>query len=231
MGYRSRFILPSHTHPHTHTQVNQQPLTPEHQRPPSDSSSSSDSFISPPLSPTELLHKFPATHIGSSVAGKLHSVNEVIQRVLTENKPSQAKKVDLWLSLAQVRLVDTANETELVYATHETSRIRAIGVFSTDKRFIGYIIKEEGKPLTGHVLRCNSAGLMVQLVSFLRQSCQITFYQRGGSFYDELSTDDSEECDSPEVGHQLLSIVDTGYSLDLNVGQLSAGQTFVNAIL
>ena len=154
-----------------------------------------------PLSPTELLHKFPATHIGSAVAGKLHSVNEVIQKVLSVNKPSHAKEVCVWLSLAQVRLVDMSDESEIMYAMHETSRIRAIGVYAPDKRFIGYIIKEVGKPLTGHVLRCNSAGLMVSLMSFLRQSCQITFYQRGGSFYDELSADDSEDFDySPEVG-------------------------------
>ncbi len=139
-------------------------------------------------------------HIGSAVAGKLHSVNEVIQKVLLESRPSQAKEVSVWLSVAQVRLVDTSGLEEVIYATHETSRIRAIGVYSLDKRFIGYIIKEEGRPLTGYVLRCNSAGLMVSLVSFLRQSCQITFHQRGGSFYDELSADDSEDCDTSEVG-------------------------------
>ncbi len=105
----------------------------------------------------------------------------------------------MWLSLAQVRLVDTSGEEEVIFATHETSRIRAIGVYSLDKRFIGYIIKEEGQPLTGHVLRCNSAALMVSLVSFLRQSCQITFHQRGGSFYDELSADESEDSENSEV--------------------------------
>ncbi len=82
---------------------------------------------------------------------------------------------------------------EEVLCTHDTGRIRAIGVCSRDKRYMGYIIKEEGKPLTGHVLRCTSAGLMVSLVSFLRQSCQLMVFQRGGSFYDELSADESDD--------------------------------------
>lgn len=91
-----------------------------------------------------------------------------------------------------------SDEREMIYEAHETSRIRAIGVFSVDKRFIGYIVKEEGKPLMGHVLRCNSAALMVSLVSFLRQACQIMFSQQGGSLYDELSTDESDT-ETPEV--------------------------------
>lgn len=103
------------------------------------------------------------------------------------------------LSVAQVQLVDVKKDKEEVIESHETSRIRAIGVYSQDKRFIGYIIKEEGKPLMGHVLRCNSAGLMVSLMSFLRQSCQLMSYQRGGSFYDELSTDDSEDWEQSDV--------------------------------
>ena len=129
----------------------------------------------------------------------MHTVNDVIQRVLQESRPSGAREVCVWLSLAQVRLVDMSDEHEMIYESHETSRIRAIGVYSIDKRFIGYIIKEEGKPLMGHVLRCNSAGLMVSLMSFLRQACQITFSHQGGSLYDELSADDSEDYDAPEV--------------------------------
>ena len=105
----------------------------------------------------------------------------------------------MWLSLAQLRLVDISDEREMVYEAHETNRIRAIGVYHDDKRFIGYIIKEEGKPLVGHVLRCNSAALMVSLVSFLRQACQIMFSQNGGSLYDELSSDESESESSTEV--------------------------------
>ena len=105
----------------------------------------------------------------------------------------------MWLSISQVQLVDVKIGREEIVEAHETSRIRAIGVYSQDKRFIGYIIKQEGKPLMGHVLRCNSAGLMVSLMSFLRQSCQLTSYQRGGSFYDELSTDDSDDWEQSEV--------------------------------
>ena len=194
------------------TVADQPNLSSSDTRPPSDMSfSSSDSEHAPspqlrnhtptyrdalPLSPTDPLHKFPAVYVGSAGSGKLHSVNDVIQKVLTENKPSQSKEVSVWLSLSQLRHVETkAGGEEIVSEAHETSRIRAIGVCSRDKRYIGYIIKEEGKPLTGHVLRCNSAGLMVSLMSFLRQSCQMMVYQRGGSFYDELSADDSEDYD------------------------------------
>jgi hypothetical protein len=160
-----------------------------------------------PHSPSEFLHKLPATHIGSGRAGRHDSVNDVIQRVLLEGMPTGSREVSVWLSLAQLRLVDMSDEREMVYECHETSRIRAIGVYLPDKRFIGYIIKEEGKPLVGHVLRCNSAALMVSLVSFLRQACQIMFTQQGGSLYDELSSDDesdSESTESPTPGSGLL---------------------------
>jgi len=127
-------------------------------------------------------------------AGKLHSISEVIAKVLSETKPSQSREAGVWLSMSQVQLVSE----EEPFITHETSRIRATGVCCKDKRYMGYIIKEEGKPLTGHVLRCTSAALMVSLVSFLRQSCQLTVLQRGGSFYDELSADE-EDFDTAEV--------------------------------
>lgn len=125
-------------------------------------------------------------------------MNDVIQRVLLESRPTAAKEISVWLSLAQLRLVDMSDEREMIYEAHETSRIRAIGVYAVDKRFIGYIVKEEEKPLMGHVLRCNSAALMVSLASFLRQACQIMFSQQGGSLYDELSTDESDT-ESSEV--------------------------------
>ena len=148
------------------------------------------------FSATEVLHKFPATYIGSAVAGKLHSIDDVIQKVLIDKHPSLAKELHVCLSLAEVKLVEVKGDQEVVCMSHETSRIRAIGVYSQDKRFMGYIIKEEGKPLTSYVLRCNSAALMVSLVSFLRQSCQLTSFQRGGSFYDELAADDGgDDCD------------------------------------
>ena len=164
----------------------------------SSSSSNGDRSASPKEQLTNssgILHNFSATYVGSAVAGKLHSIDEVIRKVLSENKPSRAVDVCVMLSLSQVKLVESVplESSEVVHAVHESSRIRAIGVYSHDKRFIGYIIKEEGKPLAGHVLRCNSAGLMVSLMSFLRQSCQFNSHQRGGSFYEELSTDDSED--------------------------------------
>lgn len=148
-------------------------------------------------SPTDLLHKLPAVYVGGAGAGKLHSVSEVIDKVLSERRPSQSREVGVWLSLSQVQLVQTSEGgREEVCGAHETSRIRAIGVCTRDKRYMGYIIKEEGKPLTGHVLHCTSAALMVSLMSFLRQSCQLMVYQRGGSFYDELSDDDSDDYDT-----------------------------------
>ena len=110
-----------------------------------------------------------------------------------------SREISVWLSQAQLRLVDMSDEREMVFEAHETSRIRAIGVYLEDKRFIGYIVKEEGKPLLGHVLRCNSAALMVSLVSFLRQAVQIMFSQQGGSLYDELSSDESDSEPSTEV--------------------------------
>ena len=138
-------------------------------------------------------------HIGCAKAGRHDTVTDVIHRVLVERIPTSAKEVCVWLSLAQLRLIDMSDEQEMIYESHETSRIRAIGVYLEDKRFIGYIIKEEGKPLMGHVLRCNSAALMVSLVSFLRQACQIMFSQQGASLYDELSTDESDIESSTEV--------------------------------
>ena len=160
------------------------------------SSGSSPSYREVPgFSAREVLHRFPATYIGEAVAGKLHSIDDVIQKVLVDSRPTLSKELVVCLSLAEVKFVEMRGEEEVVCMTHETSRIRAIGVYSQDKRFMGYIIKEEGKPLMSYVLRCNSAALMVQLVSFLRQSCQLTFYQRGGSFYDELAADDADDCD------------------------------------
>ena len=147
------------------------------------------------FSATQVLHKFPATYVGEAVAGKLHSMDDVIQKVLTDRQPTLAKELFICLSLAEVRYVEVRGDEEVLCMAHETSRIRAIGVYSQDRRFMGYIIKEEGKPLMSYVLRCNSAGLMVSLMSFLRQSCQLTFYQRGGSFYDELAADDVDDCD------------------------------------
>ena len=150
----------------------------------------------PGFSATQVLHKFPATYIGSAVAGKLHSIDDVIQKVLVDKRPTLSKELYVCLSMAEVKLVEVkGDQEEVVCMSHETSRIRAIGVYSQDKRFMGYIIKEEGKPLTTYVLRCNSAALMVSLMSFLRQSCQLTSFQRGGSFYDELAADDADDCD------------------------------------
>ena len=150
----------------------------------------------PGFSATQILHKFCATYVGKAVAGKLHSIDDVIQKVLTDSRPTAAKDLYVCLSLAEVKYMEERGEEEeeVVCMAHETSRIRAIGVCSQDKRFMGYIIKEEGKPLTTYVLHCNSAALMVSLMSFLRQSCQLTSFQRGGSFYDELSADDGD-CD------------------------------------
>lgn len=149
---------------------------------------------------TEILHRFPALYVGSTtISGKVHSINTVIEKVLNECRPSEAKMVSLSLSLLEIRLMEeksnpgTNQRERILFLSHETSRIRAMGVFLEDKRFAGYIIKEEGKAQMGHVIKCNSAALMVSFTSFLRQSCQLTSSQRGGTFYDELSTDESED--------------------------------------
>lgn len=176
----------------------------------SSSSSNGSDHDLPGFLATDVLHKFPATYVGESVAGKLHSIDDVIQKVLSEGRPSEARDLYVCLSLAEVKLVEEKGDDEIVSIAHETSRIRAIGVYSQDKRFMGYIIKEEGKPLTTYVLRCNSAALMVSLMSFLRQACQLTAFQRGGSFYDELDADDGDDCDYIiDVSHNLLLFIDS----------------------
>ncbi len=163
----------------------------------SNSNSSTPSYREVPgFSATQVLHRFPATYVGSAVAGKLHSIDDVIQKVLVDKQPTLSKELHVCLSMSEVKFVEVkGDQEEVTCMSHETSRIRAIGVYSQDKRFMGYIIKEEGKPLTTYVLRCNSAALMVSLMSFLRQSCQLTSFQRGGSFYDELAADDTDDCD------------------------------------
>lgn len=126
-----------------------------------------------------------------------------------ENQPSQAKPVSVSLSLMEVRytldeggaagsvvvggVLTPSVTSKRVLMSHETSRVRTMGAYSEDRRFAGYVIKEEGRPMMGHVIKCNSAALMVSFTSFLRQSCQLTAHQRGGAFYEELSTDESGE--------------------------------------
>ena len=145
------------------------------------------------IAPSDLLHKFPVTLIGFTSAGKLQSVSDVIEKTLKDNKPSKAKEISVWISLAQVKLVDSTKNPEVIYATHDTSNIRAIGVSSNDNRFVGYTFKQDGKHLTCCVLWCHSAGLMVSLVSYLCQACQITFHQKGNSFHeDEVDGDNWE---------------------------------------
>ena len=165
-------------------------------------------------SSTDILHTFPAMYIGSTSTSSLksQSTDTLVDRVLQESKPSRARPITISLSLLEIRYLlqdgggggvavggasgdlppsRRGGEEGVVFLTHDTSRIRSMGAYSEDKRFAGYVIKEEGKPLTGHVIQCNSAALMVSIMSFLRQSCQLTSHQRGGSFYDELSTDES----------------------------------------
>ena len=164
---------------------------------------------SPPLSSaTEVLHEFPAVYIGSTTCtGKSSDPDTLIERVLMDSRPSLAKIVSVSLSLMEVRytldkggvaggvvvggVLRPSTSTEKVFLSHDTSRIRTMGTYSEDQRFAGYVIKEEGRPMMGHVIKCNSAALMVSFASFLRQSCQLTAHQRGGAFYEELSTDES----------------------------------------
>ncbi len=158
-------------------------------------------------SATDFLHRFPALYVGSAPTGKLHAMNQAIEKVLMVAKPSQAKQGIVSLSLLEVQLDlnpldNTAHKSKQNrnVLSHETSRIRTMGVYSSDKRFSGYIIKEVDMPQVVHVVMCNSAALMVSFTSFLRQSCQLTSHQRDGSFYEELSTDESGDLEGyPEV--------------------------------
>ena len=170
----------------------------------SDEGDAMSSSLATPTSVTEVLHRFPAIYIGSAAINKSYCLDKMVNKVLLENKPSDAKSVMVTLRLSEVQLsaskrsksLGNDDEMDMVLSlSHETSRIRIMGVFSDDRRFAGYIIKEEGKPQEGHVIRCNSAALMTSFTSFLRQSCQLTSPQRGGSFYDEISTDESDEWD------------------------------------
>ncbi len=139
---------------------------------------------------------------------KSGNIDDVVSKVLNECSPSASRNVTVALSLSEVQLFlskkpnmspEREREQEKILS-HETSRVRLTGVFSEDRRFCGYIIKEVGKPQEGHVIRCNSAALMMSFTSFLRQSCQLTSPQRGASFYDEISTDESDDWDcSSEV--------------------------------
>ena len=154
----------------------------------------------------EVLHQFPAVYIGSIIITKQQSVDQMIGKVLQEKKPSGVRNITVALSLSEVQLSYSKLSKSAVFEddeevgevlSHETSRIRVTGVLTEDKRFAGYIVKEVGKPQECHVIRCNSAALMISFSSFLRQSCQLTSLQRGGSFYDEISTDESDEWELP----------------------------------
>lgn len=138
-----------------HMQI-EPPMTPE--TPPDQdlrlSFSSTSSADSDPLSPSsprgrKLLNSIPAVHIGSIRIGKLQSVTELVQKALAETQPSQVREVSVWLNLTQVQLVDMTYQWEFIYAMHETSCIKAIGVYPDDRRFFGYIIQEKHKPLMG----------------------------------------------------------------------------------
>ena len=120
-----------------------------------------------------------------------------MERVLREHHPSQARESLLWLGGGQLRLTDLAEDPETAFALHDVVRIRAIGVYAVDKRFIGYVTKDEGKPLTGHVLRCCTTGLMLTFLSELRRACEVQFQCRGGSLYEELSIEDCEGAQVP----------------------------------
>lgn len=170
----------------------------------SETQSSDDSGHDFSTAATEFLHKFPAIYIGSMSTPKGCSMDGIVEKVLMDSRPSEAKLVTISLSLLEIRFVedkkelagDSREKSDEIFLSHDTSRIRSMGAYGGDKRFAGYVMKEEGKPLLAHVMRCNSAALMVSFTSFLRQSCQLTSHQRGGAFYEELSTDESEDWDA-----------------------------------
>ena len=108
----------------------------------------------------DLLHKIPAVHVGSCKVGKQHSMSDVIHRVLADSHPSQAKEISVWLSITQLRLVDVSEKQDVIYTVHDTSTVRTIGVHPEDRRFVGYMVKEEGKPLTGELKRNNGCSFL-----------------------------------------------------------------------
>lgn len=109
------------------------------------------SLLDSPIPPaSEKLESFSAVYIGNIKASKHQNVSEVIQKTLTEQRPSNSKEVTVQLSLSQVQFIDVS--CDLIYQCHDTSLIQAIGIFPDDRRYIGYIIKGSTKLLTGKSL-------------------------------------------------------------------------------
>ena len=101
------------------------------------------------LNVTDVLHKWPAVHVATVKVGKTQTVGSIIKKAISEHHPSDANVVSVWVSLAQIRLVQSVGKKQLMYGQHEVGAVRAIGADHNDKRLIGYIVKEKSKPPMG----------------------------------------------------------------------------------
>lgn len=109
----------------------------------------SELLCTSPTTDRDRVQTIAAVHIGSVNVDKISSIGDLIQKVLSENQPSQAKDISMWLTSTNIKLVDKSYQWEFIYAVHELNQIQTIGLSAIDQRFFGYIVKERHKPLTG----------------------------------------------------------------------------------
>ena len=115
---------------------------------------------------SDILHKWSAVHVATvNKIGRTQTVGSIIKRVIKEHSPSQSNTVSVWVSLSQIRLVQTISKKQLMYGQHNLGTIQAIGVDHNDNRLIGYIIKEKNKPAFGN--RYNIILLLLLLLLLL----------------------------------------------------------------
>lgn len=153
----------------------------------------------------DVLHKWPAVHVATVRVGKsLASVSSIIKKALADYRPSQSTTVSVWVSMAQIRLVQTMDRKQVIYGQHAIRSMEAIGTDNNDQRLVGYIINEKDKPLIGeyqhvkhtfvdllssytaYVVLCYSLADAGALVNFLRDVCQ-SEYQLKTSDQDTVS--------------------------------------------
>ena len=101
------------------------------------------------INAADVLHKWKAIHVATVKVGKNQTVGSIIRKVINERRPSESSIVSVWVSLAQIRLVQTVNRKPMMYGQHDIGGILAIGTDLYDKRLIGYIVKEKSKHSVG----------------------------------------------------------------------------------
>lgn len=127
--------------------MNEDPLNQRFSLSSSGSEGDMTSSLESPVPPSDKLESFSAVYVGHIKASKHQNVSEVIQKMLIELRPSNSKEIAVQTSLSQVQFIDTS--CDAIYCCHDTSLIQAIGIFPDDWRYIGYIVKESTKLLTG----------------------------------------------------------------------------------